>query len=41
MNDKELIKSVNQMCVESLSPEKYELWLQVKSALESVRKNLK
>jgi len=41
MKEREIIDQVNKMCIESLSPEVFEKWEEVKRNLESVRKNLK
>lgn len=39
-NEKEIIALINQMCEESLSPELFEKWEEVKSQLEVNRRNL-
>lgn len=39
-NEKELIAIINKMCKESLSPELFEKWEEVKKALETNRKSL-
>ena len=41
MNEKEIIEKMQAMCVESLSPELFEQWEEVKKMLEANRKNLK
>ena len=40
MTEKEIIERMNEMCEESLSPEVFEKWIDVKQWLESTRKNL-
>ena len=41
MKEKEIIKSMQKMCEESLSPEVFDKWEEVKKNLERTRKNLK
>jgi len=40
-SDRKLIKRVNSMCEESLSPYQMEMWFGVKNQLEQTRRNLK
>lgn len=41
MTEKEIIAKMQSMCEESLSPDTFEKWEEVKKWLESTRKNLK
>ena len=41
INEKDLVALINQMCEESLSPELFEKWEDVKSQLEINRQKLK
>lgn len=41
MKERQIIKKVHEMCIESLSPEVFEKWEEVKKNLEKTRKNLK
>lgn len=41
MKETEIIKKVNEMCIESLSPDMFEKWEDVKERLEVTRKDLK
>lgn len=40
MKEQEILKEVNEMCVESLDPEVFEQWENVKKWLINNRKNL-
>lgn len=40
MEEQEILKEVNEMCIESLSPEVFEQWENVKKWLINNRKNL-
>lgn len=40
MSEKEIIKAMQAMCEESLSPITFEKWEEVRSALEAVRIDL-
>lgn len=40
ITEKEILNAVNEMCVESLSPDTFEKWEEVKKALAMVRKNI-
>ncbi len=41
MTEKEIIEKINAMCEESLAPDVFEKWLEVKRWLEKTRKKLK
>lgn len=41
MEEIEILSQINKMCIESLSPEVFEKWEEVKIALKLTRKNLK
>lgn len=41
MNEEQIVSKINEMCIESLSPDVFEKWEEVKSQLESIRKDLK
>lgn len=40
ISEKEILEATNEMCIESLSPENFEKWEDVKAALKLVRKGL-
>lgn len=40
MEEREIVARINEMCIESLSPDVFEKWEEVKKSLESTRKNL-
>lgn len=40
MQEREIVLRMNEMCIESLSPDVFEKWEEVKKALELVRKDL-
>ena len=40
MTEKEVIDQMQTMCEQSLDPEQFEQWEQIKELLKSVRKNL-
>ncbi len=41
MKEKEIIKEMQRMCEESLNPDAFEKWQEVKNCLETTRKDLK
>lgn len=40
MTEKEILEAINAMCEQSLSPDVFEQWLDVKNSLEETRREL-
>lgn len=41
LSEKQIIETINEMCIKSLDPDNFKNWENVRKGLELVRKNLK